>query len=157
MLNLRRIFLAGLLVIGLPALSAVAKPNFTGDWKLNVTKSDFGQFPPPSAMTQKATHDDPALKVAAKMSTDQGDFEYESNYSTDGKETTNNFGPSAMKSVAKWDGDTLSIQTKGTFGDAEMTITDKWQLSEDGKTLTITRHFVSSMGEMDQKMVLEKQ
>jgi hypothetical protein len=33
----------------------------------------------------------------------------------------------------------------------------KWTLSADGKTLTIESHFSSSMGEGDQKQVLEKQ
>jgi hypothetical protein len=34
---------------------------------------------------------------------------------------------------------------------------DKWTLSDDGKTLTIVRIFKSSMGEGEQKLVLEKQ
>jgi hypothetical protein len=156
MTYLRRFILAGLLLCGLAALAA-AKPNFTGDWKLNAAKSDFGQFPAPSSMSQKATHEEPTLKVATKMATDGGDFDYESNYSTDGKETTNSFGPNAMKSTAKWEGDTLTIQTKGSFGDAEITITDKWELSADGKSITIKRHFASSQGEIEQKIVLDKQ
>ena len=157
MFNLRRFMLTGLMLVGAAALTAAAKPNFTGDWKLNAAKSDFGQFPAPSAMSQKATHEEPSLKVATKMATDNGDMEFESTYSTDGKETTNSFGPNAMKSVAKWEGDTLTIQTKGQFGDAEVTIQDKWELSADGKSITIRRHFASSQGELEQKMVLEKQ
>ena len=157
MLHLRRPSLAGFALLSLAALSAYAKPNFTGDWKLNAAKSEFGQFPAPSSMTQKAAHDDPALKVATKMATDNGEFEFESTYSTDGKETSNAFGPNAMKSVAKWEGETLAIQTKGQFGDSEVTIQDKWELSADGKSITIRRHFTSSQGEMDQKIVLEKQ
>jgi hypothetical protein len=157
MVQFHRLILAGLVLFGLAALPATAKPNFTGDWKLSSAKSDFGQFPAPSSMTQKATHDDPALKIAAKMVTDNGDFEFESTYSTDGKETTNTFGPSEMKSVAKWEGDTLTIETKGSFGDSEVTIQDKWELSADGKTITIRRHFASSQGEVDQKLVFEKQ
>jgi len=157
MLQLHRIFLAGVALLGLAALAANAKPNFTGDWKLNVEKSDFGQFPGPNSMTQKTTHDDPSLKINAKLATDNGDFEFDATYSTDGKETTNAFGPNEMKSVAKWEGDILTIQTKGSFGDTEMTIQDKWELSSDGKVLTMHRHYSSSQGEMDQKMILEKQ
>lgn len=157
MTNLRNCLLAGVVLLGLCAATAAAKPNFTGNWKLNTAKSDFGQFPAPSSMTQTVTHDDPSLKVATKMATDNGDFDFDSVYSTDGKETTNTFGPNEMKSVAKWDGDVLTTQTKGSFGDSEVTINDKWTLSADGKVLTIQRHFVSSQGEMDQKIVLEKQ
>ena len=157
MLQVRRSILAGLLLFAVAQLCAYAKPNFSGEWKMNAAKSDFGQFPAPSSMTQTVTHEDPALKVAMKMATDQGDMDFESNYSTDGKETTNTFGPSEMKSVAKWDGDVLVITTKGQFGDNEMTMTVKWELSADGKVLTINQHFVSSQGEMDQKIVLDKQ
>ena len=157
MLQIRSRLLAGVALFGLTAISAYAKPNFSGDWKLNVSKSDFGQFPAPSNMTQKVTHAEPSLKVAAKIATDNGDFDFESNYSTDGTETTNTLGPNEMKSVAKWDGETLVIVTTGQFGDNEVTITDKWQLSEDGKTTTVLRHFASSQGELDQKIVMEKQ
>jgi len=148
-----KVAMAAVLVAGL----AMAKPNFSGTWKLNAGKSDFGQFPGPSAMTQTVTHEDPSLKSATKMSTDNGDREMTSTYSTDGQETKNAFGPNEMKSVAKWVGEVLEIETKGSFGDAEVTISDAWALSADGKVLTVKRKFKSSMGEMEQKMVLEKQ
>lgn len=157
MLRCNRVSLTAAALFALAALPAMAIPNFTGDWKLNAAKSEFGQFPAPENYTQKATHQDPSLKVATKMSTQNGDMEFESVYATDGKETTNTFGPGSMKSVAKWEGDVLTIQTKGQFGDSEVTIVDKWECSADGKTLTIRRHFTSSQGEMDQKMVLDKQ
>lgn len=141
----------------LAAAGAMAAPNFTGTWKLNLSKSDFGQMPPPNSMTQTVTHEDPKLKVVMKQSRDQGDFEWEANYTTDGKESVNEMMGNPMKSVAKWDGDALVIQTKGSFGDNEFTINARWTLSEDGKTLTISQRWSSSMGEMDMKMILEKQ
>jgi hypothetical protein len=147
-------------ILGLLAISAVlaATPDFTGDWKLNASKSDFGQFPAPSSLTQKVTHADSKMTVAAKMGSDQGEFEFTSNYTMDGKESTNTgFGGSESKSVAKLDGETLTIDTKGTFGDNAYTMKEKWTLSDGGKVLTIARHWSSSMGEADQKIVLDKQ
>jgi hypothetical protein len=38
----------------------------------------------------------------------------------------------------------------------DMTISDKWSLSEDGKTLMIERKFTSSQGDMVQKYAMEK-
>ena len=32
--------------------SAAEKPNFTGSWKLNASKSDFGPVPPPEKLEQ---------------------------------------------------------------------------------------------------------
>lgn len=150
-------YLAMALTLILLAIPALAKPNFSGDWKVNVSKSDFGQMPAPSSMTGKITHQDPSLKVAIKQSGERGDFEYEMSYSTDGKETTNEIRDNTMKSTAHWDGDVLVIDTKGSFGGNDVTIQDKMSLSADGKTLTLKRHFSSSMGEMDQTLILEKQ
>jgi hypothetical protein len=149
-----------LVTLALIAVSAgmAATPDLTGDWKLNSAKSDFGQFPAPSSMTQKVTHAEPKVTVEIKMASDMGEFALNNTYSTDGKETTNQgFGGSEAKSVAKWDGETLLIDTKGTFGDTAYTMKDKWTLSEGGKVLTIVRKYSSAMGDIDQKIVLDKQ
>lgn len=138
-------------------LAGAATPNLTGDWKLNVSKSELGQMPAPSSMTQKVAHDDPKIKVAVKQSGDMGDFEWEANYTTDGKESVNTIRDNESKSVVKWDGDALLFDTKGKFGDNDFNMKEKWTLSADGKLLTVERHFSSSFGEGDQKLIFEKQ
>lgn len=157
MMLVRRHVLLFAACLGVSAIAAQAKPNFSGDWKLDTAKSDFGGFPGPSSMTQKISHEDPSLKIAAKMSTDNGDFDFESRYTTDGKESVNQFGPNSMKSTLTWEADVLLINSKGQFGDNEVTMKDKWELSGDGTTLTVSRHFSSSQGEMDQKLIFQKQ
>jgi hypothetical protein len=135
-----------------------ATPDISGNWKLNPAKSEFGQFPAPGSMTQKVTSADGKITVDMKMAGEQGEFATNSTYTTDSKESTNaGFGGGETKSTAKWDGDALVIDTKGAFGDNAFTMKDKWTVSADGKVLTIARHFSSGMGEMDQKMVFDKQ
>jgi hypothetical protein len=147
-----------LLLFAASAVAFAATPDLTGTWKLNTSKSEFGQFPAPNSMTQKITHAEPKLTVENNMSGPQGDIAFTANYSTDGKETTNQgFGGSEVKSVARWDGDALLIETKGSFGDNQFTMKDRWTLSQDGKVLTVQRKFSSAMGDMDQKLVMEKQ
>jgi hypothetical protein len=141
----------------LTAVQAQAKPNFTGDWKLNVSKSEFGPLPAPNSRTDKIKHDDPALKITTTQSGQNGDVTFDLSYTTDGKESTNEIRGNPMKSTSKWDGDTLLIETKASFGGNDITLADKWTVSADGKVLTINRHIVSPMGELDQKTVLEKQ
>jgi hypothetical protein len=114
-------------------------------------------MPAPIAASEKITHQDPALKIVIKQTSERGDRESEMNYSTDGKETINQMRGNPAKSTAKWDGDTLVIDVKGSFDGNDFSIHDQMTLSEDGKTLTLKRHFSSSMGEADQTMVLEKQ
>ncbi len=148
---------AMLAVLALAALPALAKPNFSGDWKLNVSKSSFGQMPAPGSMTNKITHEDPKLAVHTRQSGEMGEFELDASYTTDGKECSNDMFGNPMKSALKWEGDTLLIDAKGKFGDNDFSMQDKWTLSDDGKTLTIVRLFKSSMGEGEQKLVFEKQ
>ncbi len=135
---------------------AQAKPNFSGEWKLNVSKSEFGPLPAPISRTDKIKHEDPALKITTTQANQQGEGTFELNYTTDGKESVNEIRGNTMKSTSKWDGDTLVIDTKANFGGNDLTLSDKWSLSGDGKVLTINRHIASPMGEVDQKVVLEK-
>ena len=146
-----------LAAFALAALPVLAKPNFSGDWKLNVAKSSFGQMPSPNSMTTKITHEDPKLTSHVKQSGEMGEMEFDASYTTDGKECSNDMFGNPVKSTLKWDGDTLLIDAKGKFGDNDFTMQDKWTLSDDGKTLTIVRRFQSSMGEGEQTLVLEKQ
>lgn len=136
---------------------AEAKPNFTGEWKLNAAKSDFGMMPPPTSVVQKITHEEPSLKVVRTQVSERGEFTSEAAYTTDGKECINKTRMGESKSTLKWDGDTLVIERKMDFQGNEVTITEKWTLSEDGKSLTQDQHFSSAQGEGDMKMVLEKQ
>lgn len=69
----------------------------------------------------------------------------------------NKIGDREIKSTLKWAGSSLVINSKFIYNDADVVGEDNWTLSADGKTLTITRHFTSSLGEADQKFVLEKQ
>jgi hypothetical protein len=108
-------------------------------------------------MSMKIAHEDPEMKVTSSMSSDRGDFSWDARYSTDGKETENQMGPNTSKSVAKWDGVTLTISTKAKFGDNDVTIDDRWTMAEDGKSYTIERKWSSAMGETTQKMVMAKQ
>ena len=152
-----RVFSTALLAVAFGLLQAQAKPNFSGTWKLNTGKSDFGAMPAPDTRADKITHEDPDLKDSFTQSGQMGEVTAEMKYSTDGKETTNSVRGNQIKSTAKWEGDELAIAGKTSFNGADVTLNDRWSLSADGKTLTIQRHVNSPMGETDQKIVLEKQ
>lgn len=145
------------LAAALVALPCLAKPNLTGEWKLNVSKSEFGPMPAPTSQTQTIKHDDPKLVVDIKTSSERGDRQFTLKYVTDGSESVNEMFGNPVKSVAKWDGDTLTIDSKASFNGNDFTMSDKWTLSADGKVLTIRRHMSSAMGEGDVTYVLEKQ
>lgn len=132
------------------------RPNFSGTWKLDLTKSDFGVLPPPNSRTDVIEHSDPALKVTTAEDGQQGKQDYSLNLTTDGKEATNNAAGLELKSILNWEGSNLVMNTKLKFQDNDVTIKDVWNLSEDGKTLTRNAHLESPMGETDQKLVFSK-
>ena len=145
-------------VLALAALPAVAKPDFTGDWKLNNSKSTFGEMPAPDSMSIKVDHKEPKITTVSKQSGQMGDLEFHATYTTDGKECTNEgFQGAPFKSTVKWDGDALAIETKGQIMDNDFTMNQKWTLSEDGKTLKVSQHIAAGGQEFEQTLVFDKQ
>lgn len=146
-------------LIALPLVSVFAqqKTDFSGTWKLNVAKSDFGPLRGPTSRTDVITHKDPALSNSVTADGAQGKQQYTVSYTTDGKEAVNKIGEREIKSTLKWVGSNLVISSKFVYNDTDVTSEVTWALSPDGKTLTISAHFTSTMGEADQKFVFEKQ
>jgi len=146
-----------LLVVAALAMPAAAKTDFSGTWKLEADKSDFGPMPPPEKYEQTVSHKDPELKISLLQAGQQGEMKAEMAYSTDGKETTNEIRGNPVKSTAKWEGDALLIESKMDIQGNELKLADKWSLSADGKTLTMNRKINAPQGEFEMKMVLAKQ
>lgn len=144
-------------VLILMASAALAAPNFSGTWKLNSAKSDFGQMPAPDKWDSVIEHKDPDLKVSTTMASQMGERTMESNYKTDGTETKTERGQWSAKSTCKWEGDALHIVSKMETQGGQLTITEKWTLGDDGKTLTILSKWSSERGDFESKRVLDKQ
>ena len=146
-------------VVALPLITAVAqqKPDFSGTWKLNVAKSDFGALPGPESRTDVITHKDPSLSVNVTQEGADGRQQYTANYTTDGKEAVNQISSREVKSTLKWAGSTLLMTSKLVYNDVDVTGELTWSLSADGKTRTVSIHYKSAMGETDQKLIFEKQ
>ncbi len=155
---LRKAILTVLTVSAFAAsLVAQSKPNFSGTWKLNVSKSDFGPLPGPTSRIDVIEHNDPVLKDSTSAEAAQGKQTFVSTYTTDGKEVVNKRGPQDIKSTVVWDGNKLVFNTKLTANDQDITIKNIWSLSADGQTLTQNVHLAAQMGEADQVMIMEKQ
>ncbi|HEV8038252.1 MAG TPA: hypothetical protein VGP62_05255 [Bryobacteraceae bacterium] len=155
---MRKAIVAALFVTAFAtSMLAQSKPNFSGTWKLNVAKCDFGPLPAPDSRTDVITHNEPTIKIDVDSKGGQGDFTGTLNYTTDGKEVSNKMGPRDVKSTLGWEGSHLVVNSKLSINDAEITIKTVWTLSDDGKTLSQDAHINSPMGELDTKQVFEKQ
>lgn len=136
---------------------AADKPNFSGDWTLDATRSEFGPMPPPSSMTRKIDHTGANITVTTVTEGGpQGDQTTTAKYATDGTETTNQIMGTDAKSKATWKDAALVIDTQADFQGTAVGLTDTWTLSDDGKTMKDIMHIASPQGEFDITYVMNK-
>ncbi len=145
------------LLAGLLCPAQEARPNFTGKWVLDTAKSDFGPVPGPSSRNDVIDHQDPKLKLTVTSKGQQGELVAELNYTTDGKENTNTIRGREVKSKTRWEGKQLVTEAKMELQGNTLEIKDTWELSGDGKVLTIGRELKSPQGEASQKLIFNKE
>jgi hypothetical protein len=151
---MRRTVIALLLL----ASSAFAAPNLTGEWKLDLSRSQYGSVPTPIMVTRKIKHEGVSLSLSTYQKTAQREATSDLNYTTDGKVCVNKTTNGEAKGTAKWDGSSLVIESTQQVQGAELKSREVWSLSSDGKTLTIVTHLtLPQQGEFDVKQVFEKQ
>lgn len=134
------------------ALPLLAEPNFSGNWMLNISRSQFGQFPAPEVMTRSVQMEPTQIAMTTFQKGAQGEVSTTLKYSLDGRPSVN--GPST--GMAKWNGEALVIESSREAQGAKLTQRDTWTLSPDGKTLTIESHIKLPNGEFEVKQIFEK-
>jgi len=140
-----------------PASAQPAQPDFSGTWSLNVTRSDYGPFPPPARRTDVIDHRGTSLEVTRRETGGSGEERTGKwTCTTERVECTNTLGGNQSKTTVHWEDATLVVATKTMFQGQEAFIEDRWTLSPDRRTLTIARHAVSPQGTADQRFVLER-
>ena len=146
-------------LFALAALAVAAdKPNLSGDWKMNAAKSDFGPIPAPMSFTRKVTHAEPSITFEdTQLGTAAGDQHDTRTYTTDGKQISYSANGADVKSGATWDGDALQVDSTASVQGMDIAIKDKITLSEGGKTMTDNIHIAAPQGELDFKIVFDKQ
>lgn len=158
----RKLWICAVLALVLTlTLTAADKPNFSGSWKLNAAKSDFGPMPPPDKYDAVVEHAEPSIKIKTTTANQMGERTNETAFKTDGVETTVGEGPRAMKATVSWEGNALVFKTTRKVNmqgeEVEIKATEKWTLAEDGKSVTVDATLTAPMGEFQMKRVMDKQ
>ena len=158
---LTRRFFSALTVLALAGVAVAQdekRPNFTGTWKMNPEKSDYGRLPKPTKFDRKIVHADPSVNLTSTFGTPQGEVVTEFKYSTDGKESSNSVRGTEVKSIGKWEGPTLVINSKrGAANGVEITTAERWTLSEDGKSMMVHTTIVTPKDETKTLVFYDKQ
>jgi hypothetical protein len=134
------------------------KPDFSGRWRMVKDKSDFGGFKAPEIVVRVVEHRDPTLNVHTVQTSGGKTSTADVSYFTDGSQTTNTMSGRDATSKAYWDGPALVIRTttKDSKGEDQV-VEDRWELSEDRQTLTITSHVTTTKGQVDMKLVCARE
>jgi hypothetical protein len=147
-----------LLILSASFSLAADKPNLSGNWKIDVKKSEFGDMPAPDSFTRKIAHSEPALTFTDEQSSALGQEKVDRKYTTNGKEITYEWGGSEIKSAAHWEGDSLVIVGKLNANGTDLVVTSTITLSADGKTLTESDQIAMAGNDVAAfKLVLVKQ
>ncbi len=152
--------LAAALLAAITFGSALAAdhPDFSGTWKINNAKSDFGPMPTgPEKFERKVEHKDPSLKVVTTQAVNGKEVTSEASYVINGREQDVPMGSLTAKVVPQWKGDTLEVVARLEGPGGKMVSTEVWSLSEGGKVLTVAASMTMPQGEFKLKFVLEKQ
>jgi hypothetical protein len=148
------------LLLAASALAQPATPNFSGTWTLDIAKSDFGPAPPPDSVVMTIDHKEPSLKSTTTQKGPQGDATNEATITTDGKENVNKLRAAGMeqdvKSTSKWNGRKLTTERMLEIQGMSIGMNDVWELSDDGKVLTVVREINTPQGGFSTRMAFNK-
>ena len=146
-------------------MSMPARTNFGGQWKLNEGKSELGEFTGFAAKSVKVEQKEDAITITQVNSFNGEEMTRTETLTFDGKETESSggFGNAKRKSTAKWSDDgkilTVTFVLKLEFNGEtnEIKGTEKYSLSDDGKTLTLQSNSAGPQGDISSKAVYDKQ
>ena len=138
---------------------AAQTPNFSGIWKMNLEKSDFGPQTAPQSAEYVVRH------VGATVAF---------NYTQDGTTTRVDLTPDSEERVTSstdetavwtkcyWSGNVLVIESRerkryGSQAAIGLTWISRWSLSPDGHELLIERKIHTPEGDVSQRVICDKQ
>ena len=138
------------------AMLAQAEPNLSGEWVLNIEKSEFGEMPPPDSYTRIIEHKNPSIKISTTQVGMMGEMKNEITCTIGGDPCNSSSEMGESTSTFKWDGDTLVTDSTMEMMGMAMTGNETMTLSADGKTLTLTNSISLDMGGFEATYILEK-
>lgn len=138
------------------SLAAQAHPKFAGEWVMVADKSDFGPLPKPTSMTRTITETGATVKIVTVQQGANGETTINTTFSTDGKPQKNTVQGNEMTTTGKWDGAAMAFSSSMDMNGASISISDRYSLSADGKTLTVARVFSTPQGSANATIVFAR-
>jgi hypothetical protein len=144
--------------VGRYVLAQQVKPNLTGKWKINLSKSKLAPQHGPGIDRYKIKHSEPRVEMDHLFNSGGETYSYVIAGKKRIVNTSLQDGPTRAR--AYWDGDTLVIEKQreiGSVGVSEWI--DRYTLSQDGKSLVVILHANKSSfsAAIDESLIYERE
>jgi hypothetical protein len=147
----RRVFIFCLLATPAALWPQESKPNFSGRWTMNASKST-GRLP--KACEETIEHKDPSLIINTVIEDPRGETKSFLKLATDGSESVNDVNGNEFHSKSHWEsGKLVTVVT----GDRGLSMTEVRSLSANGKVQTVESFMGATRGTPMSTRVMEKQ
>jgi hypothetical protein len=152
-----------LAAVGQGGSRPATRPNLNGIWNLNVAQSDFGQVPPPLKQSESILQAGEEFAISITLEREEMRQNYTLRFragSNPSPIAAGSFPDDAAFRVlsvkGEWQGPALVVTEKVNFQGSEGTITARYTLSANGRSLTKQTHVAMSAGEFDTRTVYDK-
>lgn len=155
----KRMWLFGLALLAPAVLHATlapgGDPDFSGTWRLDPERSELRAMPAAHPSLLKIKQEGTRIHCFVIRKEEEPALNWD--FSSDRTESYSKAPDTDMRTIAKWEGAALLINTIVNERSRSYTQMDRWKLSRDGRTLTVTRQIVSRHGEMESVLVFNRQ
>jgi hypothetical protein len=134
------------------------KPDFTGDWQLNVEASALSPHVAAAAQSGslRIEHRDPTFKCEMTIVLDGKPIDKKFEMLSDGHEVTGTIGSGRIVSSLKWDADALLGTWWMEIPNGEMTISFRYELEDGARRLRATEQLRGGGRDQDNVWVFER-
>jgi len=133
---------------------AAEKPNFSGQWEMNASLSDYGQIPAPDSFSRAIEHNESTITVTEEQTGPTATPRSVRKMKTDGQTIVDNINGGEVKLSATWEGNDLIVVTG--IDALGLTFKDTMSLSADGKVLTSAVLVQAVQGDFERKIVFDR-
>jgi hypothetical protein len=145
-------------VAGVITATAQQKPDFSGEWKLNLQASKLSPIVAPVAQggVLRIEHHEPRFKAVQTIVLDGKPLDSKFELLTDGRETVTDAGGRRVVSILLWDGDALVVTWRVHGSDGEVTISFRYELQDGGRRLRAAEQLRGAGRDQDNLWVFER-
>ena len=133
------------------------KPDFSGEWILNRQASTLSKGA--DAMQSgvwRIEHREPTFRHKAAFVSASGSREYEYELLTDGREVVSEHQGGRTVSSLRWEGNSLVITWRTQRSNAEMTVSFKYELIDDGRRLRAVEQLRGTDHDQDNVWIFDR-